>query len=144
MRFTPQLRVEGQGSWDLCPSHCTFHFQGLSLFLFKNGRPIPASAHCVHWWPAPAQALYSFLSAFQTSGAGARRGGRGLEPALGHQWALNLIKSWQSQKPSWTGAWDHQMPEILESTCSQLSPVMFFIIHDSHEIFNNKNTQIKF
>lgn len=36
------------------------------------------------------------------------------------------------------------MPEILESTCSQLSPVMFFIIHDSHEIFNNKNTQIKF
>lgn len=36
------------------------------------------------------------------------------------------------------------MPEILESTCSQPSPVMFFIIHDSHEIFNNKNTQIKF
>ena len=68
----------------------------------------------------------------------------GLEPALGHQQALNLIKSWQPQKPSWTETWDHQMPKILESTCSQLSLVMFPIIHDSHEIFNNKNTQIKF
>lgn len=36
------------------------------------------------------------------------------------------------------------MLEILEATCSQLSRVMFFIIHDSQEIFNNKNIQIKF